>query len=88
MRTPKYEKLGALMSGLRTIQQELLMLILLCFAIYQMSLIEYFDNLSGHLWIAILSVQMVPYLATLITVIISVIPSYTQKGTAEELDDI
>jgi len=33
MRTPKYEKQGALIAGLRTIQQELLMLILLSFAI-------------------------------------------------------
>ena len=88
MRTPKYEKQGPLFSGLRTIQQELLMLILLSYAIYRMSLIEHFDNFSGHLWMAILSVQMVPYLATLVTIIISVIPSYTQKGTAEELDDI
>lgn len=88
MRTPKYEKQGALISGLRTIQQELLMLILLGFAIYKMSLVEHFDNFSGHLWIAILSVQAVPYLATLITLLISIIPSYTQTGTAEELDDI
>ncbi len=90
MRTPKYEKQGALISGLRTIQQELLMLILLSFAIWQMSNVEHFDNLSGKLWIAILSVQAVPYVATLLTLLISIAPSYTKKGklNAEELDDL
>lgn len=89
MRTPKYEKQGALISGLRTIQQELLMLILLGFAIWQMSNVEHFDNLSGKLWIAILSVQAVPYVATLITLLISIAPSYTKQGklNAEELDE-
>jgi exo-beta-1,3-glucanase (GH17 family)/cellulose synthase/poly-beta-1,6-N-acetylglucosamine synthase-like glycosyltransferase len=88
MRTPKYEKQGALISGLRTIQQEILMLILLGIAIWQMSMVEHFDNLTGQLWIAILAVQAVPYFATLLTLLISIIPSYTQKGSAEELDDI
>jgi hypothetical protein len=90
MRTPKYEKQGPLFSGLRTIQQEILMLILLGTAIWQMSSIEHFDNLTGKLWIAILSVQAVPYIATLLTLLISVAPNYTRKGKldAEELDDL
>jgi exo-beta-1,3-glucanase (GH17 family)/cellulose synthase/poly-beta-1,6-N-acetylglucosamine synthase-like glycosyltransferase len=90
MRTPKYEKQGPLFSGLRTIQQEILMLILLGYAIWQMSSVEHFDNLTGKLWIAILSVQAVPYIATLLTILISVAPNYTRKGKldAEELDDL
>jgi hypothetical protein len=90
MRTPKYEKQGPLFAGLRTIQQEILLLILLSTAIYQMSNVDHFDNLSGKLWIAVLSVQVVPYVATLITLLISVAPSYTKRGklNAEELDDL
>jgi predicted metal-binding membrane protein len=90
MRTPKYEKQGPLFSGLRTIQQEILMLILLGTAIWQMNIVEHFDNLSGKLWIAILAVQMVPYVATLLTLLISVAPNYTKQGklNAEQLDDL
>ena len=90
MRTPKYEKQGPLFSGLRTIQQEILMLILLGTAIWQMSSIEHFDNLTGKLWIAILSVQAVPYIATLLTLLISIAPNYTKQGKldAEQLDDL
>jgi hypothetical protein len=65
------------------------MLILLSFAIWQMSNVDHFDNLSGKLWIAILSVQAVPYVATLLTLLISIAPSYTKQGklNAEELDE-
>lgn len=89
MRTPKYEKQGPLFSGLRTIQQELLLLILLSYGIYSMCSLEHFDNLSGKLWIAILSVQLVPYVATLLTILISVAPSYGRKSKllAEEMDE-
>jgi hypothetical protein len=90
MRTPKYEKQGPFFAGLRTIQQEILLLILLGFAIWQMSNVEHFDNLSGQLWIAILTVQVVPYIATLITLLISIAPNYTKQGklNAEQLDDL
>jgi Glycosyl transferase family group 2 len=87
MRTPKYEKQGALIAGLLTIRQELLLLILLCVAIWFMYTLEHFDNLSGRLWIAVLSVQSVPYIATLITLLVSIAPSYG-KGGSEELDDV
>ncbi|MDD5754586.1 MAG: glycosyltransferase, partial [Methylococcales bacterium] len=87
MRTPKYESQGALFSGLRVIQQELLLLILLGWGIFEISKLEYLDNLNGKLWMAILAVQAVPYLATLITTLISVAPSYFTNKSAEELDD-
>lgn len=90
MRTPKYEKQGPLFTGLMTIREELLLLALLVASILFMSNAEHFDNLSGHLWIAVLAVQSVPYLATLLTLLISVAPNYRWNKSAiamEELDD-
>ena len=88
MRTPKYEKQGPLFAGLMTIRQELLLLILLGMAIGLMSNLDHFDNLSGRLWIAVLSVQSVPYAAALITLLISIAPTYSSNKNAEELDEI
>ncbi|MGR9086930.1 MAG: glycosyltransferase [Gammaproteobacteria bacterium] len=89
MRTPKYEKLGLLGTGLMTIRQELFLLIVLVSAIIGMYSLEHFDNLSGRLWMAVLSVQSVPYLATLICLLFSIAPSYTKKSavTFEEVDE-
>ena len=87
MRTPKYESQGALFSGLRVIQQEILLLLLLGWGIFEISRLEYLDNLNGRLWMAILAVQAVPYFATLITTLISIAPSYFTNKSAEELDD-
>ncbi|MDD5276722.1 MAG: glycosyltransferase [Methylovulum sp.] len=88
MRTPKYEKQGPLFAGLMVIRQELVLLALLGLGIYAMSSLEHFDNLSGKLWIAVLSVQAVPYVATLITLLISIAPNYRRnKVLAEELDE-
>ncbi len=91
MRTPKYEKQGALIAGLLTIRQELLLLVLLGAAIWFMYTLEHFDNLSGRLWIAVLSVQSVPYIAALITLLVSIAPSYRRGKSgvlAEEFDDV
>jgi len=88
MRTPKYEKQGPLFAGLIVIRQELILLLLLGLGIYAISSLDHFDNLTGRLWISILSVQAVPYVATLITLLISVAPSYFgNKALAEELDE-
>lgn len=76
MRTPKYEKQGPLFTGLMTIWQEVMLLILLCSGIAFMYTLEHFDNLSGHLWMAVLAVQAVPYLASLIVLLISIAPHY------------
>ncbi|TSA42470.1 MAG: glycosyltransferase [Methylococcaceae bacterium] len=90
MRTPKYEQQGPLIAGLMVIRQEIILLILLASAIAAMASLEHFDNLSGRLWIAVLSVQSVPYWATLLTVLVSIAPSYSKKSklSAEELDDL
>ncbi|MFZ2724633.1 MAG: hypothetical protein WAX77_00090, partial [Methylococcaceae bacterium] len=72
----------------RIIQQEILLLILLGWGIFEMASLEHFDNLSGKLWIMILSVQAVPYLATLATLLISIAPHYLGNAKdAEELDE-
>ena len=89
MRTPKYEKQGPLFAGLMTIRQELFLLILLGSGIAAMCSLDHFDNLSGRLWIAVLSVQVVPYVAALLTLLISIAPNYGRKSKrlAEELDE-
>jgi VanZ family protein len=72
------------------IWQELLLLILLITGIVAMRATPHFDNLSGRLWVAVLAVQAVPYIATFLTILISVAPNYLpgKKLTADELDQI
>jgi exo-beta-1,3-glucanase (GH17 family)/cellulose synthase/poly-beta-1,6-N-acetylglucosamine synthase-like glycosyltransferase len=82
MRTPKMEKQSPLLVGLLTIRQELTLLILLSVAIGMMASLEHFDNFSGRLWIAILSVQAVPYVAALLTLLISIAPAYKKPESA------
>ncbi len=84
MRTPKFEQHSALFVGLFTIRQELLLLTLLSVAIGMMASLEHFDNFSGRLWIAILSVQAVPYVAALLTVLISIAPDYKPEPVVEK----
>lgn len=86
MRTPKYEKQRPLLAGLVTIWQELLLLSLLIAAITFMYREEHFANISGRLWIAVLAVQLVPYLASLCTLLISVAPHYL--GVKNEDEDL
>ncbi len=87
MRTPKYERQGPLFTGLMTIREELILLSALALGIYAIASLEHFDNLTGHLWISILSVQAVPYLATLVSLLASIVPNYFGSNkTAEELD--
>jgi hypothetical protein len=78
-----------LFTGLIAIRQELFLLVLLTAGIAAMGSTEHFDNLSGKLWIAVLSVQAVPYVATLLTLLISIASNYGKKSKllAEELDE-
>jgi exo-beta-1,3-glucanase (GH17 family)/cellulose synthase/poly-beta-1,6-N-acetylglucosamine synthase-like glycosyltransferase len=87
MRTPKYEKQGPLFAGLMVIRQELFLLILLVAGVLGMNSLEHFDNLSGKLWMGVLSVQAVPYFATLVTLLMSILPHY-RKGSALTIDEI
>jgi hypothetical protein len=88
MRTPKYEAQGPLIAGLLVIWQEILLLSLLVAGIVAMRMEPQFDNASGRLWVAVLAVQAVPYVATFLTILISVAPNYLpgKKLAAEELD--
>lgn len=88
MRTPKYEAQGPLIAGLMVIWQEILLLSLLIAGIVVMRMEPQFDNISGQLWVAVLSVQAVPYVATFLTILISVAPNYFpgKKLSADELD--
>ena len=88
MRTPKYEAQGPLVAGLLVIWQELLLLSLLIAGIVAMRQEEQFDNTSGHLWVTVLAVQSVPYLATFLTILFSVAPNYFSRNklSADELD--
>lgn len=86
MRTPKLEKQGPFIAGLATIWQELLLLSLLGLAIYSMSSIDHFDNLSGRLWVAVLSVQTVPYIATLLTLLFSIAPNYYPGAETQAIE--
>ena len=88
MRTPKYEAQGPLIAGLLVIWQELLLLSLLVAGIVAMRMEPQFDNTSGRLWVAVLAVQAVPYVATFLTILISVAPNYIpgKKLAAEEMD--
>ncbi len=84
MRTPKFEQHSPLFVGLMTIRQELMLLILLSIAIGMMASLEHFDNFSGRLWIAILSVQAVPYVAALLTLLISIAPDYKTEPVVKK----
>ena len=75
LRTPKCEKQRPFIAGLITVQQELLMLILLWTAAALFSSLEHFDNLTGDLWTAVLLVQSAPYAATLLVLLINVMPN-------------
>jgi hypothetical protein len=75
MRTPKFEKDRPFLAGLVTIHQEILILIMLwASASYMMSL-EHFNNLNGHLWIAVLLVQSTPYAASVFLLLVNVSPN-------------
>ncbi|HFD13083.1 MAG TPA: glycosyltransferase [Crenotrichaceae bacterium] len=76
MRTPKLEKQNPVLRGLATIWQELFILTLLITAIIAMSSLEHFDNLTGELWILVLTVQAVPYFATVVTLLLSLRDNY------------
>lgn len=76
MRTPKYEKQAPFLAGIVTIWQELFLLGMLISAMWFMYSMEHFHNLSGKLWISVLGVQAVPYLASLIILLVSIAPHY------------
>jgi hypothetical protein len=71
------------------VREQIMVLAVLTTAILVMANLEHFDNLSGKLWISVLSVQALPYLATLVTVLISIAPNYGKNAnlSTEDLDE-
>lgn len=76
LRTPKFEKQRPFLAGLVTIHQELTLLTLLWSAAYAMISLEYFHNLNGQLWVAVLLVQSMPYFASLLLLLVNVSPNF------------
>lgn len=76
MRTPKFEKQRPFLAGLITIRQELFFLILLWSAAYAMMSLEHFNNLNGQLWVGVLLVQSMPYIASLFLLLVNVFPNF------------
>jgi len=76
LRTPKFEKQRPFLAGLVTIYQELFLLILLWLAAYLMISVEHFNNLNGQLWVGVLLVQSMPYLASLFLLLVNVLPNF------------
>lgn len=74
LRTPKCEQERPFWSGLMTIRQELILLFSLWLAAWSLLQQTNYDNLSGHLWVAVLLVQSTPYLMTLLLFLINVVP--------------
>ncbi len=74
--TPKFKEDSPFLTGLMGIWQELLMLTLLSSAIWAIHNEEQFNNINGTLWQWMLAVQTVPYIAALITLLVSVAPNF------------
>lgn len=89
IRTPKCEKSRPVWAGLQSIRQESLMLLLLLTMTVSFYRIDHFDNFSGQLWLSVLMVQTVPYVATLMVLLINLMPDmlpglYATKMNAGE----
>ncbi len=76
LRTPKCEKTSPILAGILTIRQELLLFSLLIFAAVSFGSLEHFNNTTGKLWITVLLVQSIPYAATVLTLIVNLVPSF------------
>ncbi len=79
LRTPKCEQERPFFAGLMTIRQELLLLTSLWTAAFFLSQQASYDNLSGHLWIAVLLVQSTPYLATASMFLSNMLPALKKQ---------
>jgi exo-beta-1,3-glucanase (GH17 family)/cellulose synthase/poly-beta-1,6-N-acetylglucosamine synthase-like glycosyltransferase len=75
VRTPKLEHGRPLHSALAMAWEELILLIMLWGAAGSIGAMEQFQNAQGRLWISVLLVQSVPYLATVVMAIVNVIYS-------------
>jgi exo-beta-1,3-glucanase (GH17 family)/cellulose synthase/poly-beta-1,6-N-acetylglucosamine synthase-like glycosyltransferase len=71
LRTPKCEDPAMLSQVLRLAWQELMLLVLGTLAVLGLALDRGFDDPAAILWMAMLSIQTLPYLATIVTAALS-----------------
>ena len=81
VRTPKLEQGRPIFSAWLMVWEELLLFIMLTGAAYWIWSIHYFHTTQGKLWVGVLLVQSIPYLAAVIMVIINVFSSVSRQRT-------
>jgi exo-beta-1,3-glucanase (GH17 family)/cellulose synthase/poly-beta-1,6-N-acetylglucosamine synthase-like glycosyltransferase len=80
MRTPKCEEHSALIKGIRASREETTILGLLALGALAVGFRYGSQDVEAQLWIALLGVQSLPYLASLATAVISALPP---RGTSD-----
>lgn len=74
LRTPKAENKPALLKGLLMAREEILILVALGTAGYGISALYGVDNFEANLWITVLAALSLPYIATFVCSLVSVLP--------------
>jgi exo-beta-1,3-glucanase (GH17 family)/cellulose synthase/poly-beta-1,6-N-acetylglucosamine synthase-like glycosyltransferase len=82
LRTPKCENPAELREALHLVWQEMSLLALLFLAIVAMILIRGFDDPAAMLWMFMLAIQSLPYLATMVTACVSAVSNRYAAATA------
>jgi hypothetical protein len=80
LRTPKCEDPALLSQALRVVWQETTLLGLCILAIASVATVHGFEEPAALLWMFMLTVQALPYLATVVTAILSAVSN--QAGTS------
>jgi len=75
-RTPKMTRASALTRALTTAREEILMLLALVMGALSVAVQHHAQTLDVKLWVIMLLVQAVPYMATLVVAMISALPSW------------
>jgi exo-beta-1,3-glucanase (GH17 family)/cellulose synthase/poly-beta-1,6-N-acetylglucosamine synthase-like glycosyltransferase len=82
-RTPKMSGASALMKSLAVSAEEILLLGALLSAALAIGLLQNMDTLDMTLWVVVLAVQSLPYGATVLMALISVLPQRARRVAAE-----
>jgi len=82
LRTPKCENPADFREALRLIWQETTLLVLCALAIVAMMIGQRFDGPAAMLWMAMLSIQSLPYLATFVTAALSALSNVRRANAA------
>jgi hypothetical protein len=81
LRTPKCEDQALLSQALRKVWQETTLFGLCMLALFSLGTGGSFDDPSVQLWMVMIGVQSLPYLATIITAAISAMSYKSQRAT-------